>query len=152
MVQAKVIQQRDARFLNWRFNQRPSQSYQSAAAFRGNELAGYITTRKADIFSLKAGIIMDYLVFPGAADIFHSLLKHALDGFREEGMDLCITACLKNNIYYRKLKDEGFVTIPPKLNPRKFILTGRVNLDTPDGRIFMDKKNWFFTFGDWDVF
>ncbi|MFH1678441.1 MAG: GNAT family N-acetyltransferase [Candidatus Omnitrophota bacterium] len=152
VVQAGVIQQRDARFLNWRFNQSPGQSYQTMAAFRNNELAGYITTRKADIFSLKTGIVMDYLVLPGAADVFHSLLKHALDNFRKEGVDLCIAACLKNNIYYRQLQDAGFLTVPAKLNPRKFLLTGRANLATPDDKVFMDKKDWFFTFGDWDVF
>jgi len=151
-AQAKVIQERDARFLHWRFNQRPKQNYSVAAAFKDEELVGYIATRKADIFSLKAGIIMDYLVLPQAQAAFHPLLEYALTSFKKDGVDFCLSACLKNNIYYRKFKQGGFLAIPAKLNPRKFILTGKINTKTPDSKMFMDKKNWFFTFADWDVF
>jgi predicted N-acetyltransferase YhbS len=152
MSQAKVMVRRDAEFLTWRFNQRPKQKYNTLAALKNNELAGYIITRKADISSLRVGIVMDYLVLPKAADIFRALLNNAIDNFRKEEMDLCIAASLKNNMYYKTLRRAGFIAIPPRFNPRRLILVGRLNQDTADKGIFLDKRNWFVTFGDWDVF
>jgi GNAT superfamily N-acetyltransferase len=152
MAQAKVMVERNAKFLSWRFNQRPGENYHTLAALRNKEIIGYIVTRKADISSLNTGIIMDYLVLPGEADALRSLLNSALDYFTKEGIDICITSCLKNNIYYNILEEEGFIKVPSKLNPRKLVLVGRVNQDDADKNIFLDRKNWFVTFGDWDVF
>lgn len=152
MAQAKVMVPRDKAFLNWRFILRPNQGYQILAALKNSELMGYIVTRKADIFSLRVGIIMDYFVVLGKGNIFDALLLAAIDSFKKDGMDLCITACLKDNIYYRVLKNIGFVQIPEKLNPRKLVLVGRVNQDVADKDIFLDGKNWFLNFSDWDNF
>lgn len=152
MSQAKIMQKRDAQFLNWRFKQRPNQDYQIVAALRNRELLGYIVTRKVNISHRRVGIIMDHIVLPGRMDVFRSLLSHALDGFKQAGLDLSCVACMKNNIYYKALRAEGFFRLPSRLNPRKLILVGRVNQDTPAKGIFLDKRNWFLSFADWDVF
>ncbi len=81
-----------------------------------------------------------------------ALLNKAVNNFKEEGVDLCITACLKNNLYYKAFKYCGFIPIVNRFNPRKLVLVGRANEDIAEKYLFFDKKNWFITFGDWDVF
>jgi predicted N-acetyltransferase YhbS len=150
--QADVMVPRDMIFLNWRFKLRPGRKYQIYAAFRKNELTGYIVTREADIFSLKAGIVMDYLVEAGDDASFETLVNAVMDDFKKQGMDICVAGCLKSNLYYKTLKKYGFMTIPERINPRKLILVGRANKDIPEKEMFMNGKNWFITFADWDTF
>ncbi|MDO8603528.1 MAG: GNAT family N-acetyltransferase [Candidatus Omnitrophota bacterium] len=152
MAQAKVMVPRDSAFLNWRFMLRPNQRYHVFGALKNGELAGYIVTRTADVFSLKIGIIMDYFVLPGKDNIIEALVTKAIDNFKKDGVDLCITGCLKNNKYYSSLKNTGFVKAPERLNPRKLILVGRANQDVADKTVFLNGKNWFLSFGDWDTF
>jgi GNAT superfamily N-acetyltransferase len=152
MSQAQIIQKRDRQFLNWRFKQRPNQGYQVLAALRNKELLGYIVTREVNISQRKVGVIMDYLVLPGRADVFRRLLHYALEHFRKQGLDLSCAACMKNNIHYKALRSAGFIRLPSRLNPRKLILVGRVNQDTKAKDIFLDKRSWFLSFADWDVF
>lgn len=152
MSQAKVMVPRDSAFLNWRFKLRPGQKYRIYAALKKGELAGYIVTREADIFSLKAGIIMDYLVEAGDDKVFEALVDRVIDDFRKEGIDVCVTGCLKSNLYYKILKKYGLIVIPEKINPRKLILVGRANQDTVDKETFLNGKNWFLSFADWDTF
>jgi len=150
-AQATVLVRRDARFLNWRFRERPKQGYKILTASKDGALAGYMVTRKADFFSMRAGIIMDCLVRPGGGHIIEALLQAAFDDFKKEGSDLCMAASSRNNILYGALKDAGFASIPSKLNPRKLVLVGRADHLAGGKEIFLDGRNWFVTFGDWDV-
>lgn len=152
LSQAKIMAPRDSKYLNWRFKSRPLQDYQILVALENKEIAGYIVTRNAEIFSMNTGIIMDFFVLPGRQEIFDALLEAVLNNFRNQGKDLCIVSCLKNNIYYRGLRRAGFITVPAGLNPRKLVLVGRINSATVDRGLFLNRKNWFITFADWDVF
>jgi len=152
MAQAKIMAPRDSRYLNWRFKSRPLQDYQILAALEGEEIAGYIIIRNAEVFSLKTGIIMDFFVLPGRQEIFDALLDAALSNLRSQDMDLCISTCFKSNIYYKALKNAGFIAVPAGFNPRKLVLVGRINSSAVDRDLFLNKKNWFITFADWDVF
>ncbi|MCH7560452.1 MAG: GNAT family N-acetyltransferase [Thaumarchaeota archaeon] len=56
-----VLQKRDSKYLEWRYNNHPSRKYEIHILKEKTELKGYIITRIANINEKKVGIILDFV-------------------------------------------------------------------------------------------
>jgi len=143
----RVMTIRDASYLEWRYLRIPLREYHCFAAIVAGELAGYIVLRLASMLGLNGGLVVDFVTEAsergrraGAA-----LLSHALAFFADEDVDLLAALMLPHAHEYVLLQKARFRPLPKLLLPQPFRLVARGPAPT------LSAKNWFFTFGDYDV-
>ena len=76
---------RDAKYLNWKYGEQPHMIHDKLAAYRGEDISGYIVLRKALPPERNAGIISDIFVDPEDEDTIRTLLLHSIRAFRKAG-------------------------------------------------------------------
>ncbi len=143
----RVMVIRDASYLEWRYLRIPLREYHCYAAIVAGELAGYIVLRLANMLSLNGGLVVDFVTEAsergrraGAA-----LLSHALAFFAAEDVDLLAALMLPHAHEYGLLRRARFRPLPKLLLPQPFRLVARGPAPA------LSAKNWFFTFGDYDI-
>ena len=143
----RVMLVRDAAYLNWRYVRIPLREYTCFAAHAGGALAGYIVLRVAELLGLRGGFVVDFVTEASERGrrAGEALLSHALAFFADEDVDLLATLMLPHTHEYRLLRSARFRPLPKFLLPQRFRLVAR------DADPALSVKNWFFTFGDYDV-
>jgi len=150
-----VIQKRDKEFLQWRYKNHPTRKYQTFVLKENSILKGYIITRHAVVKQKTIGIIVDFLVDSEIQDPenFKVLVNTALEDFWKNDISLAIATCRNGLLENAILHKAGFFTPPSFLRPEPlhFIVTvfDSNNIDLKKLKVF---DNWFFTFGDYDIF
>lgn len=149
-----VIKQRTKEFLNWRYQNHPTRQYKTFVLKENSELEGYIITRKTEINGKPVGVIVDFIIDPCTNSIgIKDLIQIALDDFWKSGVSVTIALSRPLSVEYQMLSNTGFKIAPKFLKPQSahFIL---INSDPNREDLTQLKKydNWFFSFGDYDVF
>jgi N-acetylglutamate synthase-like GNAT family acetyltransferase len=139
----RVMVVRDAAYLNWRFVEIPTRTYQVFAARAGGAVAGYVALRTAELFGLQAGLIVDLIASNEA--VREALLSHALAHFATQDVDLLAALMLTHTAEHASLRRHGFRPVPKLLLPLPFRVVAR------GGDVVRDLRNWFLTMGDYDV-
>lgn len=150
-----ILQIRDKEFLEWRYNKHPSRKYETHILKENNELLGYIITRIANINGKKIGIILDFVYNSKVKDNDgpKDLVKKVLERFWDEEVSLSIVTCGNDSQEKKILHQVGFKTSPRFLKPEPlYFIVGGSNSDDETLKKIKNFKNWFFTFGDYDVF
>lgn len=158
--QHRVIVDRSAEALNWRYASNPAQSYQTFVLLRGDDLLGYIVleikegfrgfeTLAIEVNNARRGEVLDYLVRSdddlSGDDILNYLIRAAQDYFIRERVDVISAWCLPHMRLYPTLASLGYKL---RATPHHLIVRGFVS----DHECANDINNWYVTHGDKDHF
>ena len=149
--QYSLITVRNAKYLNWRYFNKPYSKYTVIAATgkNENEIDGFVVLAM-DIYpvlKLKRGYIVDLLV--KTENVIHDLLQSTLKYFIQEHVDIIICWAMKRHILYRCLLERGFIQDP--FYSQKLIC--RINIDDSNFKkyFYRFEKDWYFMMGDSDL-
>jgi N-acetylglutamate synthase-like GNAT family acetyltransferase len=149
-----VMNSRKKEFLNWRYKNHPTRKYQIFTLKDNNDLIGYIITKIHYLGKKKIGVILDYMVDANFEDKTQqkSLIDKAISNFWDNGISIAIATSRNGLLENELLRSSGFFTPPSFLKPESLHFI--VNTFSDDKKHIKLKKfdNWFFVFGDYDVF
>ncbi len=149
-----VMHSRKKEFLNWRYKNHPTRKYQIFTLKENNELFGYIITKIHYLDKNKVGVILDYIVdadFEDRAQL-KSLIDKAISYFLDNDVSIAIATSRNGLLENDLLRRSGFFVVPSFLKPESlhFIVQ---TFDSDKKHAKLTKfENWFFVFGDYDVF
>jgi len=149
-----VLNNRKKEFLNWRYINHPTQKYQIFTAKINNELIGYIITKIHYIEKKKIGVILDYMVNSDVKDEtqFKNLIYTAISNFWKNNVSIAIATSRNGLLENKLLKECGFFTSPSFLKPVSLHFTVQIfDCNTQHDKL-KKFENWFFVFGDYDIF
>lgn len=150
-----IIQKRDKEFLQWRYANHPTRKYQTFVLREDSVLKGYIITRETTIKEKTIGVIVDFMVDAEIKDQkkLKDLVNAALANFWKNDVSLAIATCRTGLLENKILHEAGFHTIPKFLKPESLHLIV-LSSDSANSSLTKLKEfnNWFFSFGDYDVF
>jgi len=149
-----VMNSRTKEFLNWRYKNHPTQKYKIFTLKMDNELIGYIITKIHYIGKKKIGVILDYIVNSDHKDKIQlkNLIHKAISNFWENDVSVAITTSRNGLLENQLLRDCGFFTAPSFLKPVSLHFIVQTYDDDTRHAKLKKFENWFFVFGDYDVF
>ncbi len=148
-----IIQSRNKEYLKWRYLDHPTRKYQIYVLKQNSELIGYIIIKIHILNNKKIGVILDYIVDSGASEeSLKSLIQKAMDYFWKNSVSVAIATCGSSLLEYKLLRQEGFFNTPSFLKPESLHFIVRLYDSNKKLKKLTKYNNWFFTFGDYDVF
>jgi len=139
---------RSARYLQWRFMEKPTREYGAWGVRRDGRLVAYAVTRQAPLFGTTCVVLMDFGCRRGEEDTLLGLVAARLGDERRAGAALCVTMGL--HPFFARLARLGFVRVPERLNPRLFHFMAR-GVTPAMGPELLQPDRWLVTLADWDV-
>ena len=147
--QYPLIIVRNAKYLNWRYFNKPHSKYIVLAAMKKYEVDGFVVlaVNTYPKLKLKTGHIVD--LFAKSENAIRILLQSTIKYFIKEHVDSIICWAMKRHRLYNLLLEKGF--IQDHFNSQKLIC--RINVDDDDFRKYHLKfeKDWYFMMGDSDA-
>ncbi|UVS68369.1 GNAT family N-acetyltransferase [Nitrososphaera viennensis] len=143
-----IFRERNAKYLNWRFNSSSIREY--VRFIHRRDRTSYLIGRAISIDKRKISIICEIKASNKeiAKDLIHSFCAYSLES---EDISIVLSGFLKNNPPYYYLKLAGFHELPDKLRPHPLALC--IKQLSPTRLVdFYNPCNWFFSLGDFDVF
>jgi hypothetical protein len=149
-----VMNSRKKEFLNWRYKNHPTQKYQILTLKENNELIGYIITKIHYIEKKKIGVILDYMVDSDYKDEkkLKNLIHKSITNFWNNDVSIVIATSRNGLLENRLLRSCGFFTPPSFLKPVSLHFIVHTFNDNVKHAKLKKFDNWFFVFGDYDVF
>lgn len=144
---AHIVVRRDREYLTWRYVERPDEQYTIFQAEQHGTVQGYIVVKLADLFDLRAGLIIDIQAL--SAEVCEQLIAQALAYFKQVSVEVAGAVQTDVLFYPSSFARNGFVRCPIRLCPKEFYFVGQVI--TPSAAPAVDFKNWFLTWGDSDI-
>lgn len=149
-----VMNSRKKDFLNWRYKNHPTRKYQIFVLKNNGKLEGYIITKIHHLGKKKIGVILDYLVNANLKDKnqLKGLIDKAIFNFWQNDVSVAIATSRKGLLENELLHSSGFFLCPSFLKPESLHFIVQI-LDNNLKHTKLTKfDNWFFVFGDYDVF
>tara|TARA_B110000495_G_C23018975_1_gene604108 strand:+ start:114 stop:1163 length:1050 start_codon:yes stop_codon:yes gene_type:complete len=149
-----VMNSRKKEFLNWRYKNHPTQKYQILTLKENNELIGYIITKIHYIEKKKIGVILDYMVDSDYKDEkkLKNLIHKSITNFWNNDVSIVIATSRNGLLENKLLRSCGFFTPPSFLKPVSLHFIVHTFNDNVKHAKLKKFDNWFFVFGDYDVF
>jgi Acetyltransferase (GNAT) domain len=147
-AQVPAALSRTARYLRWRFLEKPTREYGLWGLTRSGSLRAYVALRQAPLFGTTCAMVMDLGCAPGEEDALLRLLNARLDAERAAGAALAVMMGI--HPFLPRLSGAGFVRVPERFNPRPFNLLGKI-LDLRLPVDVLSDVGWMITLADWDV-
>jgi hypothetical protein len=148
-----IIQRRTKEFLNWRYRNNPTRQYKTFVLKENSVLKGYTIARKTLVNGKSVGIIVDFVVDSDEnSKEIKDLLTTTLEYFWNLGVSFVIATCGPFTLEFKLLRQSGFRIAPKFLKPQSFHF---ILIHSDSNREMEQLKkydNWFFSFGDYDVF
>ena len=139
---------RTARYLNWRFFEKPSGEYAAWGLRRDGRLRAYVVTRVGQFFGADSLVVADLGCARGEEQALLALLGTRLAAGEQDGLGLSLTIGL--HPIFTRLGSIGFLRVPERLNPRLRYFSASA-LSPAVGADLFDPRGWLLTFADWDV-
>ena len=149
-----ILVNRSVEFLEWRYNQHPTRDYQTFILKEDGHIKGYIICRITTVNTKRIGVIVDFLINADTKDKnnLKNLVGIAINELYNNGASVIIATFNDKFLEGEILKKSGFFKAPEFLKPESLnciIMPFEKNK-------FVEKvknyNNWFFSFGDYDVF
>ena len=145
---ASVLQVRDARYLNWRYRDVAAFDYRCFAVTRNRQLCGYVVLRLLDLMGHCFGVVVDMFPFPMVdAQVTREVLRFARRYCRARGASF--VSALFSHAGTGFMFRNGFVSVPRKLNPRRWMLGCRFS--EGQKHMFASTGKWCISYGDTDI-
>lgn len=148
-----IMTVKDQQYLNWRYTGVPRRNYTILAAYHHDSLVGFIVLAAMSKEGIKFGGIVDFLCAPGSIGerAGRLLAGSSIKYFYSTHCDLILCMLQDRVKEFDILIETGFIYCPVRLRKRLFPLIYRCHNSKYD-RAFLNCKEWFLTFGDFDVF
>lgn len=140
--------ERSATYLGWRFLRKPTGEYTAWGLRTGGQLRAYLVLRRTVLFGVECAVLMDLGCASGEDDALLSLVRSRLAAERRAGVAAAVT--MGTHPFLRRLRSLGAVTVPERLNPRRFELLTKAVSASP-GADPPVSATWTITPADWDV-
>jgi len=144
----KICIERSARFLTWRFREKPTHEYAIWSLRRDGRLRAYVVTKPGTLYGSPCVILLDFGCAAGEEDALLRLIAARLPAERADGAAAAVTMGL--HPFFARLGRLGFRRVPERINPRPFHFVAKALTAECDPAIF-DPRSWFVTLADWDV-
>jgi hypothetical protein len=143
-----LIQIRDSRYLNWRYLYQGAFGYRLFGVVEEGNFSGYIVLRMIRIFGLRVSVLMDIFPLPlSNPEITAAVLKWARRYSLLNGSAFMVG--LMPRRFYPVLRKAGFMKVPNRFSPKKWILGFR---DTrPFSASLQQPESWHILCGDTDI-
>jgi len=151
----QVSQNRNHNYLQWRYNDHPTRKYNTYIIRKESEIIGYIITRETKFNGKPIGVILDFVtdVEKNNEDEFVNLVKFALLELQKKEVAITIATFPPSLIEYKILCKAGFFKVPEFMKPEPLPFIVKIfDTNNEDLKSIENYDNWFFTFGDYDVF
>jgi len=136
---------RNRRYLNWRYFDRPDINYDVLLAEKTGQVEGYLVMSTQKSQRRKLGYIIDFL--SSSKHVFLNLVHTSIEYLSGQSVDSIRCLMQKNNGWYEALKGNGFM---PYLQEKpRFV--ARIN-SSKFFQLYKTPKEWYVTYGDWDVY
>lgn len=139
---------RDSAYLNWRFNSHPVYPYRILGWKQGDQWMGYVVCTERKLFGVDAMLVVDILT-PRMDSVGAALMDAVVDDARRRGMGMVVTLALPKSEVQEVLSGRGFIQVPARLDPKRFMAVERVYDETI--RADVGSKPRYFTWSDMDV-
>ena len=139
---------RTARFLNWRFFEKPTQEYTVWGLRRAGELRAYVVTKRSEMYGHPAVIVLDLGCRAGEESALLRLIAQRLPEEQAGGAAAAVTMGL--HPVFARLRRLGFIHVPDRWNPRPIRFVAKILREGFDPTV-LEPQSWFVTLADWDV-
>ncbi len=139
---------RTARFLNWRFVEKPTHEYTMWALRRAGELRAYVVTKQSEMYGHPAVIVMDLGCRAEDEGALLRLIAARLPEEERAGAAAAVTTGL--HPFFGRLRRIGFLRVPDRWNPRPIRFVAKILREGFDPAV-LEPQSWFVTLADWDV-
>jgi hypothetical protein len=149
-----VINNKTKEYLDWRYKNHPTQKYQIFTLKINEKLVGYIVIKIHNIDNKKIGVILDYMVdssFDNKSEL-KNLIYKAISVFWKNNVSIAIATSRNGLLENKLLRDCGFFNCPTFLTPVSLHFIVQTFNDNMVHSKLKNFDNWFFTFGDYDIF
>lgn len=142
---------RNATYLRWRYEMRPDVRYAIYKATSGEATVGFLVARTRTMLGMRLGLIVDFFIDNNDRHIMSTLLKRAVADLIDQGVQALGIQYVGPQSLKKALFDNGFMPIPAKLLPRKFLMYARPGLLKNPGLCLSGFGSAMFTWGDNDA-
>jgi len=150
-----VSQNRNHKYLQWRYKNHPTRKYNTYLIRKDSEIIGYIITRETKFKGKAIGVILDFVTNGERKNEkeFVNLIKFSLLELQNKGVPLAIATFQPSILEYKLLCKAGFFKVPEFMKPEPLPLIVKIfDTNNKELKSIENYDNWFFTFGDYDVF
>ena len=149
-VDISVAVTRNARYLNWRFLQKPAEKYEIRGYWEQGVLKGYIVYVVKEKHGGRIGYVMELIYDPTQPACGDALLRTALNDMVAQKADACLAWNFTHSPNSALHKQNGFYSMPPKLRPIELHF-GVLAMREQDKSLLADAKNWYLSYCDSDT-
>ena len=150
-----VSQNRSPRYLQWRYNDHPTRKYNTYIIRKESKVIAYIIARVTKFKGKQIGVILDFVTDGerNNEEEFLNLVKFTLLELKNKNAALSIATFPPSLLEYKILCKAGFFKIPESLKPEPLpFIVNIFDKNNQEIKKIENYDNWFFTFGDYDVF
>lgn len=143
---------RDREYLNWRYLDKPNESYQIVHCYNNNDNSykGFIVFTVKEKHDGRIGYIMEMMFDLDYPKVGKLLLDYAVQNIRESGADCILAWCMEHSPTYKHFKKMFFLTMPEKSRPIELHFATK----TLNGELSQEihaRKNWYISYSDSDT-
>ena len=147
--QIDVAVQRDAKYLNWRYFEKPNEDYKIYGYYDQEVLVGFVVFAIKEKHGGSVGYIMELLYHREEESVGAQLLRLATNKMIDKKTDVCLAWCFKHAPNYRAFKKQRFMTFIEKLRPITLHIGFRsLSITTP---LIKKRENWYISYSDSDT-
>ena len=149
----KIVVNRDADYLRWRYLENPITEYTILEARRkgDNRLLGYLVTTIQVRGTKTLGLIVDLLVENENLDVCRVLVRSANAWFLKSGVAIAAALIKKCHAFAKGLQQCGYYLMPNSITPKKFhVIVSDLTNNKEFEDYISDFNNWYLTWGDTD--
>jgi GNAT superfamily N-acetyltransferase len=148
---------RDAAYLRWRFDQKPSKRYKTYGLYRGGRLTSFVTFTVAEKHGGRVGYVMELMHDPARTEDGRLLLRQALADMARSGADAVLAWNLAHSVNRPAFRGTGFLPFPERARPVELHFGIRVFGEFPalaspgDSPALGNRRNWYLSYCDSDT-
>ena len=143
----KFVTTRSVEWLKWRYVDIPIRKYTLLKETRNGVIVGIAVIRAKIISGVRTGIVVDSVVTNDSIELFPYIKKLG----KKNKLDLFIFTAPEDSREVSEAKKIKFLQLPYTFMFKKLPFIIRSHKQENDKTIF-EFKNWFLTFGDYDIF
>ena len=146
----KIGVNRDAKYMNWRYIEKPGESYLRYGFYKNDELKGVVIFTLKNKHHGKIGYLMELLFDPKEENAGIQLLNFSSKILRHHKADLILAWCFPHSYNYICYQKSGFFKFPEKIRPQKLGMIAKTLHSKNEDDIY-NVKNWYFSYSDSDT-
>jgi predicted acetyltransferase len=149
--QIEVAVQRDKKYLDWRYIQKPFENYKIAHCYsENNTYLGYIVYAIKEKHGGKIAYIMELIFDLKSQKAGRKLLQYAIDQIKKDNADCILSWCMDHSPNYNVFKKEFFFKLPGKFRPIELHFGARA-FNKELAPIINNRNNWYLSYSDSDT-